>query len=106
MNTLQFTEHNIRLLINDRCDNDGDFTPKAFATILRELADEIDTPTVPVDELVELSPVDLFASRDTFKDALEYANSFTDPNERIAAMTAAYVLYNTIAKQFYLKERT
>ena len=50
-----------------------------------------------------LSTADLFATRDDIKQAYQYADEIIQtlqPEDRMAAYTACYVLYNTAVKHY------
>lgn len=52
---------------------------------------------------VELDPVAMFADRDTIKEAHDYAELIAKSSESyIHAIAPWYVLYNTIANNYYL----
>lgn len=52
-------------------------------------------------EVINLEPVGIFADRKTISEAIEFAQSSND----IMTVTAVMVMFNTIAKNYYLVEK-
>lgn len=54
-------------------------------------------------EYIDAPPIQLFGSRDTLQEAIDYANMMADHSESpIHAITPVFVLYNTFVNNYHL----